>query len=163
MNYQQKRKMLKEITVQVMFRLSGLQWRTSGLTRHLNQTRQDHQTAKNNCRKAPNKNFGSCADRLEKDADDRQCTQETSRTYENMESWDKSQVDLGTTHKMIPQQRQAQFGNQWNVYRTTAGGSKTRPTRQHPELRHARRARMTYQAEQRATPGQAGSSSTQAQ
>ena len=70
-----------------------------------------------------------------------------------------SQVELGKPTKMAPQQRQAQFGKQWNVVQTTAGGTNTTPTRQHPELGQTHRARMNCQAVQRVTAGQTGSSS----
>ena len=70
-----------------------------------------------------------------------------------------SQVELGKPTKMTLQQRQAQFGKQWNVVQTTAGGTNTIPTRQHPELGQTHRARMNCQAVQRVTAGQTGSSS----
>ena len=54
-------------------------------------------------------------------------------------------------HKMTPQQRQTQFGNQWYVVQTTAGGPNTTPARQHSELGQAQRARMEYDSTQRAT------------
>ena len=47
----------------------------------------------------------------------------------------------------MPDQRQAQLGNQWNDVETTAGASHTVPTRQHPELGEAHRARMNYQSD----------------
>ena len=59
---------------------------------------------------------------------------------------------------MTPQKRQAPFWNQWNVVKTSAGGSKTIRTRQHPELAQAHRGRMNSQSGQRATASQAGSS-----
>ena len=63
---------------------------------------------------------------------------------------------------MAPQQRQAEFGNQWYIVRTTAGGSNTIPTRQHPELGQAHRARVDDNATQQVTGGQAGSQTSQA-
>ena len=59
--------------------------------------------------------------------------------------------------------RQTQVGNQWKIVQAAAGGSNSIPTRQHPELGQADRARMNHQSVQRATASQAGSSSTQAQ
>ena len=47
--------------------------------------------------------------------------------------------------------------------RTSVGGSNTIPTRPHPELGQAHRARMDLDSAQRATVGQAGSSSAEAQ
>ena len=44
--------------------------------------------------------------------------------------------------------------NPWNVVQTTVGGSTTTPTRQHPELGQAHRARMHYHSMQRATANQ---------
>ena len=63
-------------------------------------------------------------------------------------------------HKMTPHQRQAQFGNECHVVPTTATGSNTVPTRQHPELGQAHRGRMYYRTAQMVTTGQAGRSST---
>ena len=57
---------------------------------------------------------------------------------------------------------QAQFGNGWHVVQTTAGGSNTVPTCQHPELGPAHRARMYYRSTQVVAAGQAGDSSTPA-
>ena len=45
-------------------------------------------------------------------------------------------------HQMLPEQRQAQFGKQWNVVQTPAGGCNTRPWCQHPEPGHDHCARM---------------------
>ena len=73
---------------------------------------------------------------------------ENNCTFETMRSWDKVATQFGDIHKMTPQQGQAQFGNWWNVVQTTAGGSNTMPTRQHPELGQARRDRMNYQSAQ---------------
>ena len=60
-------------------------------------------------------------------------------------------MELRKTHNMTSQQRQEQFGNQWYVVQTTAGGSNTIPTRQHLEVGEAHRARMHYNSTQRAT------------
>ena len=73
------------------------------------------------------------------DADCRKCMQENSRTYETMKSWDQVASEPLKIHEMTPQQRQAQFKNQWYVVQTTAEGSNTIPTRQHPELGQAHR------------------------
>ena len=84
--------------------------------------------------------------------------QENSRTYENMESWDEAASGPQKTHNMTPQQRKAQFGNQWNGVQTTGGGSNKMPTRQHLDFGQAHRARMrTNISAQRATASQAGS------
>ena len=76
--------------------------------------------------------------------------QENNRTYETMISWDNIAIGLRESHKMTPQQRQAQFGNQRHVALTAAGGSNTIPMRQHPELGQAHLARLNYQSVQRA-------------
>ena len=52
---------------------------------------------------------------------------------------------------MTPHQRQAQFGNECHVVPTTATGSNTVPTRQHPELGQAHRGRMYYRTAQMVT------------
>ena len=92
--------------------------------------------------KTSKQQFAGCADRWEQDADYRQCMQEFSRAYETMESCDRIASEPQKIHKMTPQQGQPQFGIQWHVVSTTAMGSNTIPTRQHPELGHAHRARM---------------------
>ena len=65
-----------------------------------------------------------------------------------MISWDNIAIGLRESHKMTPQQRQAQFGNQRHVALTAAGGSNTIPMRQHPELGQAHFARLNYQSVQ---------------
>ena len=82
--------------------------------------------------------------------------QEHSRMYETIERWDNIARRPRKSHKMTPQQRQAQFENQWNVVQTMSGGINTTPTRQHRELGQAHRARMNYQTVLRATACQAG-------
>ena len=57
--------------------------------RHLNRTAQDHGTAKHHLRKAQKNHFADCAERWNKDADDRKCMQEHNRTYDAMISWEK--------------------------------------------------------------------------
>ena len=114
--------------------------------------------------KCTEKKFVGGAERLVKDADRRNCTQENNRTHETMESWDQVAYGRRKTHNMLPpQHRQAQFGNQRYVVQTTAGGSNAIPTRQHRDLGQAHRARMDYHSTQRAIAGQGGSSSSQAQ
>ena len=66
-------------------------------------------------------------------------------------------------HKMTPQQRQTQLGNEWYALRITAGGSNTRPARQQPELRYAHCARMEHDSTQRVNASQAGISTSQTQ
>ena len=68
---------------------------------------------------------------------------ENRRTYETIDRKLTSEY-----HKMAPQQRQERFGNQQHIVQTTAGGSNTIPTRQHPELGQAR---MEYDSTQRVT------------
>ena len=122
-------KTLKETTMQVMIHNGGLQWhiRTRGLARH-SRGSQEYQTAKHHSWNAPHKNFKGCADGRE-DADYRKCMQEDCYAYETIESWGKVASGRRKTHNMMPQQRVAQFGNQWNVVQTSAGGS----TPPHPE------------------------------
>ena len=83
---------------------------------------------------------------------------ESSRMYETMGSWENIAMYFGKNTKGRHSRRQAQFGNQWNVVQTTAGGCNTIATRQHPELGPAHRARMNHQSVQRATARRAGSS-----
>ena len=111
---------------------------TRGLTRHLSQAAQDYQTAEHRFREAQKTNFEGCADRLEKDTDYRKCMHEECRTQHRKWTWENPQHDAEA-------KAQAQIGNQWNVVKSTAGGSDTIPTRQHPEHGQAHRARMNYQ------------------
>ena len=83
-----------------------------------------------------------CADRYNEDGHCCKCIQENNRTYETMISRDKVASGPHKIHKITPQQRQARFGNQWHLLQTTAGGSNTIPSRQHPELGQAHCARM---------------------
>ena len=85
-------------------------------------------------------NFVGCAERWEKDANYRECMQENSRMYETMESWHRIACGPQKIHRMTPQRRQTQFGNQWYIVESTVGGTNTIPTRQHPELGQAHRA-----------------------
>ena len=135
----------------------------SETTRQLTHEAHDHYKSKHHFRKAQRRNFEGCAERWNKDSNYRKCMQENSRSYGIMESWVKIAKGPRKTHTVTPQQLQANFGNQWYVVQTTAGGSNTVLTRQHPELRHAYRARMNYQSVQRATASHAGSSSMEAQ
>ena len=74
-----------------------------------------------------------------------ECMQENSRTCETMESWDQmARWPCEKVHKHDAAVRQAQFGNQWYIFRTTAGGSNTIPGRQHLELGQASRARIDF-------------------
>ena len=86
-----------------------------------------------------------------KDADFRKCMLENSRTYERMESVDRIASEPHEIHNMTPQQRQARFGNQWHPVQTSVVVSNTIPTRQHPELGQAHRARRDHNYTQRAT------------
>ena len=155
-------KFLKRKTAQVTIRLSGLQRRsrTRGLTRHLSQEAQDHPTAKHRVQRAQKEHFGGlCREMKKRDADDRKCMQETDRTYETMDSWGEIARGPRKNHTITA-------GALWEpvvFFQTTAGGSNTIPTRQHPELGQAHRARLNCQSAQRVTGSQAGSSCTQAQ
>ena len=99
-----------------------------------------HQIAKHHFRKAKKQQFAGCAERWEKDAVYPECMQENSRTYETMESWHRIACGPQKIHRMTPQRRQTQFGNQWYIVESTLGGTNTIPTRQHPELGQAHRA-----------------------
>ena len=72
----------------------------------------------------------------------RRLPQENRRTHA-LESRDQD-ASGQKTHKTTPQQRQAQPGNQRHTVQTTAGRSNTIPTRQHPELGQAHRARIDF-------------------
>ena len=101
---------------------------------------------------------------MDHDADSRKCMQESNRTYENHDKLGQCRKRTWENQQKTPQQKQDQFGNHWNVIQTTAAGRpNTIPTRQHPELGQAHRARINYQSVQRATASQAGSSCTQTQ
>ena len=116
---------------------------------------QIYQTAKHRFRKARNNQLASCADRWEKSQISVSTCRKNNRTYGTMESWDLLASGPQTIHKITPQQRQEQFGNQRCVVQTTAGGSNTIPARHHPELGQAHRARMDCNFTQRATGKQA--------
>ena len=69
--------------------------------------------------------------------------QENSRTCETMESWDQmTRWPCEKVHKHDAAVRQAQVGNQWYIFRTTASGSNTILGRQHLELGQAAFASM---------------------
>ena len=89
---------------------------TRGLPRHPGEASHDYQTAKNHVPKALGHNFNGCADRRDKDAVDRKCMQDDGRTYETVESWGEVATVPRKSHIMTPQQGQAHFGNQRNVF-----------------------------------------------
>ena len=116
----------------MLLSLSCFEWQLSarGPTRHL-KVKKEYHVEKHHFLKAQNI-FEGC-----------KCMQENNRTHETTMSWTQAASGPRKPLNMTPQQRQAQLGNQWNVVQTTAEGSNTMPTRQHPELGQAHRARMT--------------------
>ena len=150
----------------VTIRLGSLQWRkgrTRGHTGSLNpeSTNISNRTASHP--KSTNRSNSEVVHKHGYPRKTRSCMQEHRRAYEAMDSWDKVAHGPRIPPQMTPQQKHTQFGNQWNVVQTAAGGSNTIPTRQHPKLGQAHRARMDKQSGQRVTADQAGTSSTQAQ
>ena len=115
---------------------SSLQWRKGRTRCHAGTLTKPRSITSEKHR---NSNFAGCAERWEKGADYRECMQENSRTYETMESWHRIACGPQKIHRMTPQRRQTQFGNQWYIVENTVGGTNTRPTRQHPELGQAHR------------------------
>ena len=83
-------------------------------TKHFSQAIEDHQIVKYHFPKALDNNFKNCADNLETEADCRKCMEENSGTYARMKPWKigKTASGLRKTHKMTPQQEQAQFRDQ---------------------------------------------------
>ena len=102
--------------------------------------------------KSTDNSFAGCADGWGKFADYHKSMRENNGTYETNESWEAS-----TTRENDAAKGRRDSGIS-GTFLTTVGGSDTIPTRQHPELGQAHRARMEHVSTQRVAAGQAGSS-----
>ena len=123
-------KTLKETAAQVMLRLSSFQWqiRTRGLTRHIRQDAKEYsQTQSIIISGKYQRQFQKVVqvDGRKTQTIGSACKKIAART-KTMETWDKVASGPRETQNDA-QQRQAQFGKQWNVVQTTAGGSNTIP------------------------------------
>ena len=123
-------------TRQEMSHSSGLEWRRGRLRGHagtLNPARYDCQTAKHHFRTMQKNKFSQVVQI------DWKTTQTTvsacKKTAARAKPWkvgDNIAKGPRETHTVTPQQGQANFGNQWYVVQTAAGGPNTIPTRHWP-------------------------------
>ena len=124
----------------------------------LNPNSQDNQNAKHHFKKKKQEKSQVVQIVWNKTQSHVSACRKNSSTYETMESWDLIVSGPQKIHKMTPQERHAQLRNQWYTVQTTARGSNTIPTRQHPELGQVGRVRMNHDSTQWVIASQAGSS-----